>query len=296
MKMKKLLFKGCATAIATPFTETGVNFDEFGKLIDFQISEGIDALVVCGTTGESATMTDTERKETMKFAVDRVAKRVPVILGTGSNCTKNAIELTKYAELIGADGALVVTPFYNKTTQDGLIKHYEAIASSTTLPIIVYSVPSRTGVNVTPNTCLELSKIPNIVGIKEASGNLSQVAEIAALCGDNLHIYSGNDDQVLPTLSLGGKGVISVISNIAPKKFTTMVHDFFNGDIEKATKVQLESIELINALFIEVNPIPVKSALNMIGYNFGIPRLPLVELSNKNKLILENALKNYGLL
>lgn len=294
--MKKLLFKGCATAIATPFTETGVNFDEFGKLIDFQISEGIDALVVCGTTGESATMTDTERKETMKFAVDRVAKRVPVILGTGSNCTKNAIELTKYAELIGADGALVVTPFYNKTTQDGLIKHYEAIASSTTLPIIVYSVPSRTGVNVTPNTCLELSKIPNIVGIKEASGNLSQVAEIAALCGDNLHIYSGNDDQVLPTLSLGGKGVISVISNIAPKKFTTMVHDFFNGDIEKATKVQLESIELINALFIEVNPIPVKSALNMIGYNFGIPRLPLVELSDKNKLILENALKNYGLL
>ncbi len=294
--MKKLLFKGCATAIATPFTETGVNFDEFGKLIDFQISEGIDALVVCGTTGESATMTDTERKETMKFAVDRVAKRVPVILGTGSNRTKNAIELTKYAELIGADGALVVTPFYNKTTQDGLIKHYEAIASSTTLPIIVYSVPSRTGVNVTPNTCLELSKIPNIVGIKEASGNLSQVAEIAALCGDNLHIYSGNDDQVLPTLSLGGKGVISVISNIAPKKFTTMVHDFFNGDIEKATKVQLESIELINALFIEVNPIPVKSALNMIGYNFGIPRLPLVELSNKNKLILENALKNYGLL
>lgn len=294
--MKNLLFKGCATAIATPFTETGVNFDEFGKLIDFQISEGIDALVVCGTTGESATMTDTERKETMKFAVDRVAKRVPVILGTGSNCTKNAIELTKYAELIGADGALVVTPFYNKTTQDGLIKHYEAIASSTTLPIIVYSVPSRTGVNVTPNTCLELSKIPNIVGIKEASGNLSQVAEIAALCGDNLHIYSGNDDQVLPTLSLGGKGVISVISNIAPKKFTTMVHDFFNGDIEKATKVQLESIELINALFIEVNPIPVKSALNMIGYNFGIPRLPLVELSDKNKLILENALKNYGLL
>lgn len=294
--MKNLLFKGCATAIATPFTETGVNFDEFGKLIDFQISEGIDALVVCGTTGESATMTDTERKETMKFAVDRVAKRVPVILGTGSNCTKNAIELTKYAELIGADGALVVTPFYNKTTQDGLIKHYEAIASSTTLPIIVYSVPSRTGVNVTPNTCLELSKIPSIVGIKEASGNLSQVAEIAALCGDNLHIYSGNDDQVLPTLSLGGKGVISVISNIAPKKFTTMVHDFFNGDIEKATKVQLESIELINALFIEVNPIPVKSALNMIGYNFGIPRLPLVELSNKNKLILENALKNYGLL
>lgn len=294
--MKNLLFKGCATAIATPFTKTGVNFDEFGKLIDFQISEGIDALVVCGTTGESATMTEDERKETMKYAIDKVAKRVPVILGTGSNCTKSAIELTKYAQSIGADGALVVTPFYNKTTQDGLVKHYEAIANSTNLPIIVYSVPSRTGVNVTPNTCLELSKIPNIVGIKEASGNLSQIAEIASLCGDNLHIYSGNDDQVLPTLSLGGKGVISVISNIAPKKFTTMVHDFFSGNIENATKIQLDSIELIKALFIEVNPIPVKAALNMLGYDFGIPRLPLIELSDKNKIILKKALQNYNLL
>ncbi len=294
--MKNLLFKGCATAIATPFTKTGVNFDEFGKLIDFQISEGIDALVVCGTTGESATMTEDERKETMKYAIDKVAKRVPVILGTGSNCTKSAIELTKYAQSIGADGALVVTPFYNKTTQDGLVKHYEAIANSTNLPIIVYSVPSRTGVNVTPNTCLELSKIPNIVGIKEASGNLSQIAEIASLCGDNLHIYSGNDDQVLPTLSLGGKGVISVISNIAPKKFTTMVHDFFSGNIENATRIQLDSIELIKALFIEVNPIPVKAALNMLGYDFGIPRLPLIELSDKNKIILKKALQNYNLL
>lgn len=287
--MKNLLFKGCATAIATPFTETGVNFDEFGKLIDFQISEGIDALVVCGTTGESATMTDTERKETMKFAVDRVAKRVPVILGTGSNCTKNAIELTKYAELIGADGALVVTPFYNKTTQDGLIKHYEAIASSTTLPIIVYSVPSRTGVNVTPNTCLELSKIPNIVGIKEASGNLSQVAEIAHLCGDNLHIYSGNDDQILPILSLGGLGVISVLSNVKPQYTHDMVQNFFEGNIEKATKMQLDALPLVKALFSEVNPIPVKAALNHIGYNYGIPRLPLTKMSSdkEQKLIEE---------
>lgn len=294
--MKKLLFKGCATAIATPFDEKGVNFDEFGKLIDFQISEGIDALVVCGTTGESATMTDIERKETMKFALDKVAKRVPVILGTGSNCTANAIELTKYAESIGADGVLIVTPYYNKTTQDGLIKHFEAIANSTCLPIIVYSVPSRTGVNITPKTCLELSKIDNIVGIKEASGNLSQIAEISALCGDNLHIYSGNDDQVLPTLSIGGKGVISVISNIAPKKFTSMVHNFFNGNIDTATKVQLESIELINALFCEVNPIPVKAALNILGYNFGTPRLPLIELSSTNKAVLENAMKKYGLI
>ena len=294
--MKKLLFKGCATAISTPFDETGINFNEFGKLIDFQINEGIDALVVCGTTGESATMTDSERKETMKFAIDKVAKRVPVILGTGSNCTNTAIELTKYAEAIGADGALIVTPYYNKTTPLGLLKHYEAIANSVKLPIIVYSVPSRTGVNVSSKTCLELSKIENIVGIKEASGNMSQIAEISALCGDNLHIYSGNDDQVLPTLSLGGKGVISVISNIAPKKFSTMVHNFLNGKIEDATKTQLESIELINTLFLEVNPIPVKAALNMLGFNFGTPRLPLVEMSTDNKKILEHAMKNYGLI
>lgn len=294
--MKKLLFEGCATAIATPFTETGVNFNEFGKLIEFQINEGIDALVVCGTTGESATMTDTERKETMRYAIDKVAKRVPVILGTGSNCTSTAIELTKYAESIGADGALVVTPYYNKTTQEGLIRHYTKIANSTNLPIIVYSVPSRTGVNVTPKTCLELSKIDNIVAIKEASGNLSQVAEIASLCRDNLTIYSGNDDQVLPTLSLGGKGVISVISNIAPQKFTNMVHSFFNGNISDATKIQLESIELINALFCEVNPIPVKAALNILGYNYGIPRLPLIEMSDLNKDTLKNAMIKYGLI
>lgn len=294
--MKKILFEGCATAIATPFTETGVNFDEFGKLIEFQINEGINALVVCGTTGESATMTETERKETMKYAVDKVAKRVPVILGTGSNCTATAIELTKYAESIGADGALVVTPYYNKTTQEGLVKHYTKIANSTNLPIIIYSVPSRTGVNVTPKTCLELSKIDNIVAIKEASGNLSQVAEIASLCGDNLSIYSGNDDQVLPTLSLGGKGVISVISNVAPKKFTNMVNYFFNGNIKDATRIQLESIELINALFCEVNPIPVKAALNMLGYNYGTPRLPLIEMSDSNKGILRNAIIKYGLI
>lgn len=294
--MKKILFEGCATAIATPFTETGVNFEEFGKLIEFQISEGIDALVVCGTTGESATMTDSERKETMKYAIDKVAKRVPVILGTGSNCTSTAIELTKYAQSIGADGALVVTPYYNKATQDGLIRHYTKIAESTTLPIIVYNVPSRTGVNVMPKTCLALSKIDNIVAIKEASGNLSQVAEIASLCGDNLSIYSGNDDQVLPILSLGGKGVISVVSNIAPKKFTTMIHDFFNGNIKEATKVQLESIELINTLFCEVNPIPVKAAINMLGYNYGIPRLPLIEMSDSNKTVLKDAMSKYRLI
>lgn len=294
--MKKILFEGCATAIATPFTEFGVNYEEFGRLIDFQIEEGIDALVVCGTTGESATMTDTERKETFAFAVRKVAKRVPVIIGTGSNCTRTAIELTKYAESVGADGALVVTPYYNKATQNGLIEHYKAIASNTNLPIIMYSVPSRTGVNILPKTCLELSKIPNIVAIKEASGNLSQVAEIASLCGDNLTIYSGNDDQILPVLSLSGKGVISVLSNVAPKRTSKMVHDYLNGNFEDAKKAQLEAIGLINALFCEVNPIPVKEALNLLGYCFGTPRLPLTPLSTENKVLLENEMKQYGLI
>lgn len=294
--MKKLLFKGCATAIATPFTDTGVNFEEFGKLIEFQIQEGIDALVVCGTTGESATMTDSQRKEIMKFAMDTVAKRVPVILGTGSNNTMVAIELSQYAESIGADGILVVTPYYNKTTQEGLLKHFEAIASSTSLPIILYNVPSRTGLNISPTTCLKLSCIPTIVGIKEASGDLSQVAEIASLCGDDFAIYSGNDDQILPILSLGGKGVISVLSNIAPKKVTTMLQDFWNGNIANATKMQLESIPIIKALFRETNPIPVKAALNLMGYHFGTPRLPLVEMSSSNKELLEKAMKEYKIL
>ena len=294
--MKKILFEGCATAIATPFTESGVNFEEFGKLIDFQIQEGIDALVVCGTTGESATMTDEERKETFAYAVKKVAGRVPVIIGTGSNNTAASVKLTQYAESIGADGALIVTPYYNKTTQEGLVKHYETIASQTNLPIIVYSVASRTGVNITPATCQKLAKIPNIVAIKEASGNLSQVAEIAALCGDELTIYSGNDDQVLPILSLGGKGVISVISNIAPKKTSQMVHDYLNGHIQEARNTQLASIALVKALFCEVNPIPVKEALNLLGYDYGIPRLPLLPLTDANKEVLKKEMQQYGLL
>ena len=294
--MKTPLFIGCGTAISTPFTENGVNFDEFKKLIEFQISEGIDALIVCGTTGEAATMTDSERKETIKFAIDTVASRVPVIIGTGSNNTTSAIEMSKYAESVGADGLLVVTPYYNKATQKGLVAHYSAIAESVKIPIIVYSVPSRTGVNITPETCLELSKIPNIVAIKEASGNLSQIAEIAHLCEENLHIYSGNDDQVLPILSLGGLGVISVLSNIAPKKTSKMVHDFLNGNIEEARKVQLNSLPLIKALFSEVNPIPVKEALNIMGYNYGTPRLPLTPLTEKNREILINEMKKFGVI
>lgn len=294
--MKTPLFLGCGTAIATPFTDTGVNFEEFRKLIEFQISEGIDALIVCGTTGESATMTKEEKKETIKFAIDVVDHRIPVIAGTGSNNTSSAIEMSKYAESVGADGLLVVTPYYNKATQAGLIAHFKAIAESVKVPIIVYSVQSRTGVNIAPETCLELSKIPNIVAIKEASGNLSQVASIASLCRDNLCIYSGNDDQTIPMLSLGACGVISVLSNIAPKVTSKMVHDFLEGNIAEARKIQLDAIPLINALFSEVNPIPVKEALNIMGYNFGTPRLPLTPLTEKNREKLINEMKKFGVI
>ena len=293
--MKKIIFKGCGTAIVTPFTEDGVNFDEFGRLIEDQIKNKVDSIIVCGTTGEASTMTLEEKKETIKFAVEKVAGRIPVIAGTGGNCTKSVIDMTKYAESIGVDGALIVTPYYNKCTQDGLIAHYKAIAEKTNLPIIVYSVPGRTGVNILPKTCLELSKIENIVAIKEASGNLSQVAEIAALCGDNLNIYSGNDDQILPVLSLGGIGVISVLSNVAPEYTHNMVYNFFEGNTKQATAMQLNAIELVNALFCEVNPIPVKEALNMLGWNMGNPRLPLTKLSDNGIKQMENALKNFGL-
>ena len=294
--MKNTIFKGCGTAIATPFTEDGVNFEEFGKLLEEQIKQEVDAIIVCGTTGESATMTDKERKDTIKFAIDKVAKRAKVIAGTGSNNTRAAIELSKYAESVGADGILVVTPYYNKTTQTGLIEHYKAIAEAVTLPIIMYSVPSRTGVNINPETCVELSKIKNIVAIKEASGNLSQVAKIAALCRDKLDIYSGNDDQIVPILSLGGKGVISVLSNVMPRYTHDMTQKFFDGKIREATQMQLDAIDLIDALFSEVNPIPVKYALNLMGYNYGKPRLPLVELSAKNQERMRCAMKNHNLI
>lgn len=294
--MKKILFKGCGTAIITPFDDKGVNFDEFKKLIEFQISEGVDALIVCGTTGESSTMTLEERKQTIEFAVKTANHRVPIIAGTGGNCTQSVIDFTKWAETAGVDGALIVTPYYNKTTQAGLISHYTAIANSTKLPIILYSVPSRTGVNITPETCFELSKISNIVAIKEASGNLSQIAEIKALCRENLHVYSGNDDQIIPILSLGGLGVISVLSNVAPKYTHEMVINYLNGKIIEAQDMQLDAIYLIKALFSEVNPIPVKAALNMLGYNAGIPKLPLIEMSEKGKEKLEKELKKFELL
>ncbi len=295
--MKEIIFKGCGTAIITPFTKDDkVDFEAFGKLIEYQISEKVDAIIVCGTTGEASTMTLDEKKETIQFAVQKVNKRIPVIAGTGANCTKSAIEMTKYAESIGVDGALVVTPYYNKTTQAGLIAHYSAIAKETNLPIILYSVPSRTGVNILPSTCVELSKISNIVAIKEASGNLSQIAEISHLCGENLHIYSGNDDQITPILAVGGIGVISVLSNIAPKYTHNITQNFFDGNIAEAIKLQLNAIPLIKALFSEVNPIPVKEACNILGFGGGTPRLPLISLSDTNKKILKKELIAFGLL
>ena len=294
--MKKVIFEGCGTAIVTPFTDTGVNFEEFRKLIEFQIENEVDAIIVCGTTGEASTMTEEEKKETIKFAINLAKGRTKVIVGTGSNNTKTAIEMSKFAEEAGADGILVVTPYYNKTTQAGLIAHYTEIAKNVSLPIIMYSVPGRTGVNILPETCLELSKIENIVAIKEASGNLSQVAKIASLCRDNLAIYSGNDDQIIPVLSLGGKGVISVLSNVMPKYTHDMTKKYFEGNLSEATKMQLEVIDLTDALFVEVNPIPVKYALNLMGFDFGTPRLPLVELSDKNKELMKEVMKKHNLI
>ena len=294
--MKKVLFRGCGTAIATPFTEDNINLTEFAKLVEYQINEGIDAIIVCGTTGESSTMTLEEKKALVKFSVELIDKRVPLIVGAGSNNTATSIEMSQYAESVGADGLLLVTPYYNKTTQEGLIHHYNSIANKTTLPIILYNVPSRTGLNILPETCLELSKTENIVAIKEASGNISQIAKIAALCGNNLSIYSGNDDQNIPILSLGGIGAISVLSNVAPRFTHNMIYDFLNGNIEKARFAQLQSLELIESLFCEVNPIPVKTALNMMGYNFGKPRLPLIDMSESGKQRLKKSLENFNLL
>lgn len=294
--MKKTIFEGCGTAIVTPFTEDGVNFEEFKKLIEFQIENNVDAIIVCGTTGEASTMTKEEKEKTIKFAIDVVAHRVKVIVGTGSNNTKTAIEMSQFAERAGADGILVVTPYYNKTTQQGLIAHYTEIAKSVNLPIIMYSVPGRTGVNILPETCKELSKIENIVAIKEASGNISQVAKIANLCKEDLTIYSGNDDQILPVLSLGGKGVISVLSNIMPKYTHDMVRKYLDGNTPEATKMQLDVIDLIAALFVEVNPIPVKYALNLMGFDFGKPRLPLIEMSEKNKQVMKDVMKQHSLI
>ncbi len=290
------IFTGSCVALSTPFTDNSINYATFGKLIDFQISEGTDAILVCGTTGEPPTMTLKERREAIEFAVDRVAGRIPVIAGTGGNDTKTVIEASIDAQNLGVDGLLIVTPYYNKTTQRGLIAHYTAIAQAVHIPIIIYNVPGRTGLNMLPTTLYELSKIENIVGIKEASGNIAQVVEMARLCEGSIDLYSGNDDMVVPLLSVGGKGVISVVANIAPRDTHDMVYSFLEGDIEKSYNLQFKLKPLIDALFLEVNPIPVKAALNLMGFEMGSPRLPLIDMSNDNLAILRQRMEEYGLL
>ena len=286
------IFKGAGVAIVTPFTQDDkVNFEELGKMIDFQIAGGTDAIIICGTTGESSTLTHEEHDECIKFAIDKVAGRVPVIAGTGSNSTAEAIRLSTHAQNNGADALLLVTPYYNKATQKGLIQHYTAIANSVDLPIILYNVPSRTGVNILPQTAVTLAKnVKNIVAIKEASGNISQVAELAALADGCIDIYSGNDDQVVPLLSLGGVGVISVLSNVMPKLTHDMVMSYLNGDVKLSRQLQLSVMNLNKALFCEVNPIPVKEALNMMGWNAGAVRSPLCEMEPQHKELLRKEL------
>lgn len=290
------IFKGSAVAIVTPFNNNGVNFEKLKELLEWHISEGTDAIVICGTTGEATTMTEKEKKETIKFTVDIVNKRIPVIAGTGSNNTAAAIEMSKYAEKVGVDSILVITPYYNKTTNKGLIKHFKAINDAVNLPIILYNVPSRTGVNITPNQLLELSKFKNVTAIKEASGNISQIAKMKALCGDNIDIYSGNDDQIIPILSLGAIGVISVLANVLPNTVHKMTHAYLNGNVKEALKLQLDTLDLCNNLFIETNPVPVKTALNLMGMKVGPFRLPLCEMDTKNEEILKESLKFYKLL
>ena len=294
--MKNTLFTGAATAIVTPLNKDGIDYEAFGRLIDWQIEAGIDAIVAVGTTGEGSTLTDEEHKEAISFCVKRVAGRVPVIAGTGSNDIAYAIALTKYAEEVGADGMLLVTPYYNKATQNGMYESFKAIAEATTKPCILYNVPSRTGCNLLPKTVARLAEIPNIVGIKEASGNISQVAEIAALVGDKIDIYSGNDDQIVPLLSLGGKGVISVLSNIMPKETSDMCKMYFNGDVKGSLKLQLELLPLVNALFCEVNPIPVKAAVSAMGYGENYLRLPLTPMEDSNKEVLMKLMKEQNLI
>jgi len=293
--MKKPIFEGMATAIITPITENGIDYEAFKKLIDWQIKEGINAIVVCGTTGESSTLTDEEHREAIKFAVDYVNGRVPVIAGTGSNDTAYALDLTKFSCEAGVDGVLVVTPYYNKATQNGLIKLFTQIADVASAPVILYNVPSRTGVNIEPATVAALAEHPNINAIKEASGNISKIAEIAHLCGDKINIYSGNDDQVVPIMSLGGKGCISVLSNLLPKESALMCKKFFEGDVKGAAQIQLDYLPLINALFSEVNPIPVKAAMAEMGYCEDYLRLPLTQMEPAHREVLFNEMRKAGI-
>lgn len=292
------IFKGAGVAIITPMHEDGsINYEKLEEILEYQIANSTDAIIICGTTGESSTMTHGEHLKTIKFAVDKVAKRVPVIAGTGSNCTETAIMMSKEAASYGVDGVLVVTPYYNKATQKGLIKHYTAIAESIPdTPIIMYNVPSRTGCNIQPATVAHLVKnVKNIVGLKAASGDLSQIAKTVAAAGADLELYSGNDDQILPVLSLGGLGVISVLSNVAPKQTHDMVMKYLEGNTAEATRMQIEAIPLVNALFCEVNPIPVKTAMNLMGMQVGPTRMPLCEMEEANLATLKKAMQDYGI-
>ena len=292
---RKPIFKGAASAIITPMNENGVDYESFRKLLNWQIEEGIDALVIAGTSGEGSTLTDEEHREVLKFAVEVIDGRVPVIAGTGSNDTAYAIDLTKYACEIGCDAMLVVTPYYNKATQKGLIKMFNAIADASTKPIILYNVPSRTGVNIEPATYAELAKHPMIQAIKEANGQIDKITETMALCGDKLDLYSGNDDQIVPLMSVGGKGVISVLSNVLPKETSEMCHKFFSGDVKGAAEMQFKYFALTKALFSEVNPIPVKAAMAAMGFGEDYVRLPLTVMEDAHKEVLLEEMRKVGL-
>lgn len=291
------IFKGAGVAIVTPFKEDeSIDYDRLDELINFHCENGTDSIIICGTTGESATMTEEEHLECVKFTIERTKGRIPVIAGTGSNCTRTAVEMSREAESYGADGLLLVTPYYNKATQAGLIAHYTAVAKEVKTPIIMYSVASRTGCNIEPATVAALvNNVENIVGIKEASGNIGQVARIMALTDGNIDLYSGNDDQIVPLLSLGGKGVISVLSNIAPRETHDMCEKFFEGDVKGSAELQLRALPLVDQLFCEVNPIPVKKAMQLIGMNCGGLRMPLTELTKVHEESLARAMKDFGL-
>lgn len=292
------IFTGAGVAIVTPFKADGtVNYEKFAQMIEDQILGGTDAIIVCGTTGESSTLTHEEHLDVIKYCVEKVAGRIPVVAGTGSNCTETAVYLSTEAEKYGADGLLLVSPYYNKATQNGLYKHYKTIADAVKIPCILYNVPSRTGCNIAPETVVRLcTDVENIVGVKEASGNIGQVVKLMALAKGKVDLYSGNDDQIVPLLALGGKGVISVLSNVAPKQTHDICAKFFEGDIEGSCKEQLRAIPLCNALFCEVNPIPVKKALNLMGKEAGSLRPPLTEMEEENAAKLEKAMKDYGIL
>ncbi len=293
--MKKTIFEGVATALITPLNEQGIDYEQFGRLVDWQIESGINALVVCGTTGESSTLTDEEHREAIEFVVKRAAGRVPVIAGTGSNDTAYAIELTKHACEVGVDAVLVVTPYYNKATQAGLIKMYTAIADASDKPVILYNVPSRTGVSIEPATYLALSAHPNIAAVKEANGNISKIVETCALIDGKMDLYSGNDDQIVPLLSMGAKGVISVLSNVIPSETVAMTDLFFAGDVKGAANLQMKYLPLVNALFSEVNPIPVKAAMAALGFCEDYLRMPLTPMSDGAKAKLLEEMRKVGL-